>query len=85
MEMEETLKRDISLLKNFINDESQKSSPEISKIDTWKKNIFNKTVSYDSLINSIENNYPQYYNLKYNFEVVKISEIQANLKMKNFN
>lgn len=80
MEMEETLKRDISLLKNFINDENQKSSPEISKIETWKKNIFNKTVSYDSLINSIETNYPQYYNLKYNFEVVKISEVQAKLK-----
>jgi tetratricopeptide (TPR) repeat protein len=76
---EEELNRDIALLKNFIYDENQKSSADSLKLETWRKSIFNKTVSYDSLIKTIENDYPQYYNFKYNFDVVKTSDIQTKL------
>ncbi len=77
---ETELSRDIALYKNFIYDESQKISVDTNKIDKWKKSIFKKTMSYDSLIGSIEKDYPQYYDLKYNFKVVKISDIQSKLK-----
>jgi CHAT domain-containing protein/Tfp pilus assembly protein PilF len=79
-EMEESLKRDLALLKNFINDESQKSQQDSSKLLNWRKVIFAKTLSYDSLIGSIESNYQDYYNLKYHIDVVGIEEIQRNLK-----
>jgi tetratricopeptide (TPR) repeat protein len=77
---EKSLNREISLFKNLLYDESQKISPDSNKMISWKKNIFEKTLSYDSLIGSIEKNYPQYFNLKYNFDVIKIGDVQKNLR-----
>ena len=81
---EKDLKKEISLLQTFINDESQKSSPDSSKIEGWKKRIFNKNLSYDSLIVAIEKNFPEYYNLKYSAEVANVKEIQDKLKSKKY-
>lgn len=41
---------------------------------------FNTQVQYDKLIDSIETNYPNYYNLKYNNKVLNISDIQKQLQ-----
>ncbi|UII34860.1 CHAT domain-containing protein [Fulvivirga ulvae] len=47
-------------------------------------NLQNKLISlkdkYDSLITHLEQNYPEYYNLKYNFNVLSIEEVQQKLK-----
>ncbi len=69
-------------IKNLSYDENQKSDPDSSKITTWKRQIFDKTKSHDSLISSIENQYPEYYNLKYNFDVNSLNEIQELLTQK---
>ena len=70
-ENENILSKEISLYKKLVYDESQKANPDSSKVTTWKNQIFEKTKSHDSLIASIENEYPEYYNLKYNYEVLK--------------
>jgi len=76
-ETEKKLNTEILLYKKLVYDETQKSGPDSSKINTWKRQIFEKTKSHDSLISSIENSYPDYYNLKYNFEVIGVSDIQG--------
>ncbi len=78
-EFEEKLNRELSVYKNYVNDESQKSEPDSSKISNWKREIFEKTLIYDSLIASIENNYPEYFNLKYSNEVITLEQIQNQL------
>ncbi|HSP88189.1 MAG TPA: tetratricopeptide repeat protein, partial [Ignavibacteriaceae bacterium] len=76
---EQTISSEITILKNLINDENQKVTPDSIKLSTWKRNLFENTISYDSIIRLIENNYPDYYNFKYNFNVIKTSEVQNNL------
>ncbi len=41
--------------------------------------MYKYSMQYDSLTVVLENNYPEYYNLKYNFKVINISEIQSSL------
>lgn len=48
-------------------------SPENSKL---KEDLFNTIQERADLIKHIENTYPQYYNLKYNSEVIKLTEAQ---------
>lgn len=76
---EENLNRELSVYKNYVSDESQKSEPDSSKMAYWKRVIFDKTLAYDSLISSIENNYPEYFNLKYSNEVITLEQIQRQL------
>ena len=77
--LEQKLNRELSVYKNYVNDESQKSEPDSSRISDWKKIIFKKSITYDSLIASIENNYPDYYNLKYRNDVITLKQIQYQL------
>jgi len=78
-EIELKLNRELSVYKNYVYDESQKSEPDSNKISGWKNIIFEKTITYDSLIASIENNYPDYFNLKYKNEVITLNQIQDQL------
>ncbi|MCD4682391.1 MAG: CHAT domain-containing protein, partial [Bacteroidales bacterium] len=75
-EKEKFLNKDISLYKKLVYDESQKVNPDSSKVTAWKNQIFEKTKSHDSLVASIENEYPEYYNLKYNFQVLNLENVQ---------
>ena len=77
--IEQKLNRELSVYKNYVYDESQKSEPDSNKIANWKREIFNRTLSYDSLIVTIENNHPEYYNLKYSNNVISIEQIQNQL------
>jgi CHAT domain-containing protein/tetratricopeptide (TPR) repeat protein len=77
--LEQKLNRELSVYKNYVYDESQKSEPDSSKLSDWKKIIFEKSLTYDSLIASIENIYPEYYNLKYRNEVITLKQIQDQL------
>lgn len=76
---EQNISNEITILKNLINDENQKVTPDNIKLASWKRNLFEITISYDSVIRFIENNYPDYYNFKYNFNVIKTGEVQDNL------
>jgi len=73
---EKVLNKEVSLYKKLVYDENQKTNPDSIKVISWKKLIFEKTRSHDSLIASIENEYPEYFNLKYNHEVILTQDIQ---------
>ncbi len=74
------LKKQLSLLSTLINDENQKSQPDSLKISAWKKRIFTRNLSYDSLMTNIKQKYPDYYKLKYDAEVISCEEIETRLK-----
>lgn len=77
--LEQELNRELSVYKNYVSDENQKSEPDSSKIANWKRILFDKTLSYDSLIATIENNHSEYYNLKYSNKVITLDQIQNQL------
>lgn len=77
---EKLKKRAIAQYKNTIYEESQKSPIDSSKVSRLRNRLLGAKLFYDSLILSIELNYPEYYNLKYNFDVISISQIQEKLE-----
>lgn len=81
-EKEQNLNKEISLYKINLYDESQKVLPDSNKIISLKKVIFEETLKYDSLIVYIENNYPEYFQLKYSVDVIEVKDIQQNLEEK---
>jgi CHAT domain-containing protein len=74
-ELERRLKMDISFYEARISDENSKRSPDASLISEWKGFILNATQRRDSLITMFEKQYPEYYSIKYNTEVIKYEEI----------
>lgn len=78
-EKEKILKRKISQYQNIIYEENQKESIDSEKIVKMRNRLFETKISYDSLINSLESNYPEYYNLKYNLDVIAMNDIRAKL------
>jgi tetratricopeptide (TPR) repeat protein len=77
---EQNLNKEISLYKINLYDESQKSMPDSNKIFSLKKIIFEESLKYDSLIDHIENNYPDYFQLKYSVDVIEVKDIQQRLE-----
>ncbi|MCD4664782.1 MAG: CHAT domain-containing protein, partial [Bacteroidales bacterium] len=76
---EKILKKELNSYKNKIYEEGQKISPDSLKLVAWKKALFKKQANYVSLISSFEKNYSDYYDLKYNFGVVCMKDIQQQL------
>ena len=77
---ETTLKNTITTYKKLILDEIQKENPDSIKLVLWKNEVFARSLRYDSLVASIEIDYPDYYNLKYSNETARIGDIQNELE-----
>ncbi len=74
----------LAFYKKKLIEEKQKRSNKNSKIiKKWEDHVFSIDRQLDRLINQIEKNYPRYYNLKYQNQLVEISEIQNYLKKSN--
>jgi CHAT domain-containing protein len=56
--------------------------PDSNKITLYEDKIFHLTDDYDDLKQEIEENYSQYYNLKYNPKFVTLKEVQDKLPYK---
>ncbi|MEZ5198762.1 MAG: CHAT domain-containing protein [Bacteroidales bacterium] len=80
---ENALKSALSSYKKLILDEIQKEAPDSSKLVIWKNAVFAKSLKYDSLVKSIEENFPDYFNLKYSNETVEINQVQDRLAKKD--
>jgi CHAT domain-containing protein/Tfp pilus assembly protein PilF len=76
---EKNLKRELSYFNNLIYEENLKSNPDENKLTIWKKWVFEKEKSYDSLMTRFETEYPEFYNLKFNTSTVQIGDIQKKL------
>ncbi|MCK4922562.1 MAG: CHAT domain-containing protein [Bacteroidales bacterium] len=76
---EADLNQKISTYKELIHDEEQLELPDEKKITNWQNSLFKVSREHDDLIKFFEENYPEYYNLKYNAEVISTSEASDQL------
>ena len=76
LEKENNLSRLISFYKEKLYEENQSIQPDSVKISTWEKYLFEAQRKYSNLISYIENNFPKYYSLKYDYSVSDIKRIQ---------
>jgi len=80
---EKEIKKDISFYKTQLEKELQKKDQRDSiKILEYQNRLFSLNQSYDVFVQSIEKNYPAYYDLKYQTRAITISEIQKQLDAK---
>ncbi len=77
---EKETKENLDAYKNLVYEENNKSKPDSSKISIWNEKIFDLSLKYDSIIKDLEENYPNYYELKYDHNVASIDEIEQSLK-----
>jgi len=73
LSIEEKLKADISLYKSHLT----QNNKQITEQEGFKKKLFVLNRKYDSLILSFEQNYPNYFQLKYSNKTASIEEIQS--------
>jgi CHAT domain-containing protein len=76
---EKKLKSDIRLYNNLLYEEARKRLPDQSKISLWNDKLFSTRKSYDSLVSTLSESYPEYHRLKYDFRVCNVSEVQEAL------
>jgi len=76
-ELERRLKMEISFYEAKISEENSKKTPDASLISEWKGSVLNATQKRDSLITLFEKEYPEYYLIKYNTQVIKPGDIPA--------
>ncbi len=79
-EEERNLNERISSLRKLIFDEQQSAEPDHNRISFLESRHFNLVRKYDSLVGFIENNYADYYTLRYDNQVVNIDQVQQQLK-----
>jgi len=77
-----SLKSEIYFYNKQIHDQQLTGQPDEEKIKMWNGRIFDLSRKQDELIKSIEKNYPEYYNLKYDNSVISIDQIQKKLTSK---
>jgi CHAT domain-containing protein/Tfp pilus assembly protein PilF len=80
--LETDLKNDIADYQKFIFDEKQVKKPDKDKLDLWDNKLFQLNQKHDSLIKIFEKNFPSYYSLKYDKNVVSSSMVAEKLNRK---
>lgn len=79
---EKLLKSNIASYNSMLLEESHSEKPDSQKVSLYSMKIFKYNDEYNKLISSFEKLYPSYYALKYENNVVGISEIQSNLSIR---
>lgn len=79
LKLEKELKLKISTFRRFIFEEQQKADPNETLISNWESRVFEFSVRYDSLVGILENNYPEYYSIKFTEPTVSIEAIQKSM------
>jgi CHAT domain-containing protein len=63
----------------LIHEERLLNEPDEKKIELWQSITFDLNQRYDSLINAIYQQYPDYYALRFDLSITALSELQQNL------
>ena len=79
VEQENSLKIDITYYERKIWEERQKNEPSQENIKRWENLIFDLKERYTKLKEQFNEDYPEYYQLKYNNEVVSVKDVQRKL------
>lgn len=77
---ERVLARRITFYRENIYEENQSSNPDSMKISTWESYLFQEQKEHDELIQLFEKQYPEYFALKYNSEIVRPKTLGKILK-----
>ena len=79
LKFESELVRTISGYKEALY-EARKTDADSGRINSLEKNIANLQITYDSLLQTYEMKYPEYYRLKYRNAMVNLADMQKSLK-----
>ncbi|GAI19505.1 unnamed protein product, partial [marine sediment metagenome] len=80
LESERQLKMELSFYEQAIFEEqSKKENADSSQIVLWKDKLFTYKQSYEALMHQFEEEFPNYYNLKYQVNTVSSGEIQEKI------
>ena len=82
LEMEKVLKTDKAFYQSRISKEQSNKNRDTSKIVAYENKLFNLSRKQDSISQVLEKNYPKYYQLKYQNDIVSVSDIQQQLEDK---
>lgn len=77
--LEKSIYLDLIFYEKKIQEEKLNRNPDKEKIKLWQNLYFNLNQTYDSLINSFERQFPEYYKLKFDLKTSGISEVQDGL------
>ena len=72
-------KNDWQLMMNSIFHEKSKKISNEDKIRIWENERFNTYKLYEDLITTFEKEYPDYYRLKYNANILSVKQIQHSI------
>lgn len=64
----------------LIHEEKLLNEPDQNKINLWQSITFNLSQRYDSLINAIYQQFPEYYDLRFDLSIVTLPELKQYLK-----
>ena len=81
--MEHSLQQEAAILNDRVAGRSEFGSASVDIVAIWKKNLFNTIRKRDSLIKVFEKDYPDYYSIKYNTQVIRADEIPGIIGKKN--
>ncbi|TRX62615.1 CHAT domain-containing protein [Fulvivirga sp. M361] len=77
---ENALRSSINFFENIIYELSnQPDSVNSTKLLDYRSSLLDKQDSYDSLLNFLEHNYPEYYRIRYATSSIEIPEVQQTL------
>ncbi|WP_271765695.1 CHAT domain-containing protein [Aquimarina algiphila] len=79
VELEKSLKTDLSFYQSRVNKEQTKSQLDTLKIRKYENKLFDINRKQDSLTQILEKNYPKYHQLKYQNDIVSVVDIQQQL------
>ncbi|EDP96578.1 CHAT domain-containing tetratricopeptide repeat protein [Kordia algicida OT-1] len=79
---EDILEREQNLIKEIktLEAEIQASATDNQTLDSLKNSVFKYKKEYNSFVDSLETNYPKYYNYKKNINIITLQEVQKNLQ-----
>lgn len=78
-EQERNLKLGIAKYRELVHEERRKQTPNRDTITSWQNVLFNLNVEYNQMVLRFEEDYPEYYSLKYDTETISIKDLQSRL------
>jgi len=77
--LEKKLRINKAYYKSKITEELSSKKLDSKRMSDYENKLFNTSKKQDSLTAVLEKNYPKYYELKYNNEVISVTEVQQKL------
>lgn len=80
LEQERQLRRDLAFYEKNLTEEQLKGrEADSAKTALWQDKVFSLGQKYGALLEQFEQEYPDYYNLKYQIKTVSVPEVQQQL------